>query len=86
MFYVQQERYAKEKNYLRTEQDFFLTDAELKGLPQGAQISVEATRNTYQIAITVLGESRRYIINTRDGFDRKGCSASSEELGVDTYK
>lgn len=68
MFYVQQERYAKEKNYLRTEQDFFLTDAELKGLPQGAQISVEATRNTYQIAITVPGESRRYIINNEGRF------------------
>ena len=46
MFYAQQERYAKEKSYLRTEKDFFLTDAELKGLPQGAQISVDATRNT----------------------------------------
>lgn len=68
MFYVQQERYAKEKNYLRTEQDFFLTDAELKGLPQGAQISVEATRNTYQIAITVPGEGRRYIINNEGRF------------------
>lgn len=63
MFYAQQERYAKEKNYLRTEKDFFLTDAELKGLPQGAQISVEATRNTYQIAITVPGENKRYVIN-----------------------
>ena len=71
MFYVQQERYAKEKNYLRTEQDFFLTDAELKGLPQGAQISVEATRNTYQIAITVPGESRRYIINNEGRFGQK---------------
>lgn len=68
MFYAQQERYAKEKNYLRTEKDFFLTDAELKGLPQGAQISVEATRNTYQIAITVPGENKRYVINNEGRF------------------
>lgn len=71
MFYVQQERYAKEKNYLRTEQDFFLTDAELKGLPQGAQISVEATRNTYQIAITVPVKADVTSLIMRDGFGQK---------------
>lgn len=71
MFYTQQERYAKEKNYLRTKEDFFLTDTELKDLPQGAQLSVEATRNTYQIAITkqegTAGASR-YVINNEGRF------------------
>lgn len=68
MFYAQQERYAKEKNYIRTEQDFFLTDAELQTLPQGAHISVEATRNTYRIAIAVPEEKRCYVIDDEGRF------------------
>lgn len=71
MFYTQQERYAKEKNYLRTPEDFFLTDAELKDLPAGAKLSVEATRNTYQMAITLQegsAEASRYVINNEGRF------------------
>ena len=69
MFYAQQEYYGKEHNYLRTKDSFFLTEKELKDLPAGAEITVEATRNTYRIAISNPAEGVRY--------------ARSEELGMD---
>jgi hypothetical protein len=51
MFYAQQDNYSKQHNYLRATEQFFLTDKELKDLPADARIAVEATQNTYQIAI-----------------------------------
>lgn len=68
MFYAQQDKYVKDRNYLRATENFFLTDAELKGLPQGADISVEATANTYRIAITIPQENVRYVVNNEGKF------------------
>ncbi|MEG1563403.1 MAG: sugar-binding protein [Bacteroides sp.] len=79
MFYAQQEQYAKEKNYLRAKENFFLTDAELNNLPQGAEISVEATAGTYRMAITLPAEKVRYVITNEGRF-------SKEALPVRTVK
>ena len=68
MFYAQQEYYGKEHNYLRTKDSFFLTEKELKDLPAGAEITVEATRNTYRIAISNPAEGVRYVINNEGRF------------------
>lgn len=68
MFYAQQEYYGKEHNYLRTKDSFFLTEKELKNLPAGAEITVEATRNTYRIAISNPAERVRYVINNEGRF------------------
>ena len=68
MFYAQQEKYGKDKNYLRAKENFFLTDAETKDLPQGAEIAVEATANTYRMSITLPAEKLRYVINNGGKF------------------
>lgn len=66
MFYAQLDNYRSEKNYLRSEANFFLTDAELKNLPKGSEITVEATTNAFQMGITVPSENVRYVVN-QDG-------------------
>ena len=53
MFYAQLDNYAKEKNYIRSKENFFLTEAELKDLPAGAEISVEATQRTFCMSVSV---------------------------------
>lgn len=68
MFYAQQDNYSKQHNYLRATEQFFLTDKELKDLPADARIAVEATQNTYQIAITNPAEGIRYVINNEGRF------------------
>lgn len=45
-----------------------MTDKELKALPADARIAVEATQNTYQIAITNPAEGVRYVINNEGRF------------------
>ena len=68
MFYAQQDAYRKDRNYLQTKESFFLTDAELKDLPQGAEISVEATANIYRMSITLSQEGVRYVVNNEGRF------------------
>lgn len=68
MFYAQQDRYAQEKNYLRKRADFFLTDEDLKGLPEGAEIDVEATTHTHRMSITIPQEKVRYVVNQEGRF------------------
>lgn len=68
MFYAQQENYAKQHNYLRTKENFFLTENELKDLPAGAGIEVEATRNTYRIAITDPAKALCYVVDNDGRF------------------
>lgn len=68
MFYAQQEKYGKDRNYLRAKENFFLTDAELKDLPKDAEISVEATANTYRMSISIPEEKERYVINNEGKF------------------
>lgn len=68
MFNAQQENYAKEKRYLTSKDDFCLMDAELKDLPQGTEISVDATKNMYEITITIPREKVRYVVNNEGRF------------------
>lgn len=68
MFYAQQDHYGKERNYLRATENFFLTDAELKGLPEGADVAVEATANTYRMSVTLPKEGVRYVLNNEGRF------------------
>ena len=68
MFYAQQDKYRKDRNYLRATENFFLTDAELKDLPADSEISVEATANTYRMSISIPAEKVRYVINNEGRF------------------
>lgn len=66
MFYAQLDNHAKDKNYLRNEASFFLTEAELSVLPIDSKISVEATQNTFRMAITIPELGVSYVVN-QDG-------------------
>lgn len=68
MFYAQLDYYAKEKNYLRAKENFFLTDAELQDLPVGSEISVEATSRTFCMSVTVPKEKIRYVVDQNGRF------------------
>lgn len=68
MFYAQYDNFAKEKNYLRSVENFFLTEAELKPLPEQHKITVEATQNTFRMAISVLQEGVNYVVNNDGKF------------------
>lgn len=68
MFYAQQENHAKQRDYLRAKENFFLTDNELKGLPAGAEIEVEATRNTFRMAITDPAKALCYVVDNDGRF------------------
>lgn len=68
MFYAQQEKYGKDRNYLRAKENFFLTDQELKNLPKGSEISVEATAGTYRMSISIPEKGIRYVLNNEAKF------------------
>lgn len=71
MFYAQQDHYGKQHSYLRAKENFFLTDREWEGLPQGTDIAVEATQKAYQIIITDPMEGMRYVVNNEGRFWRE---------------
>lgn len=68
MFYAQQDAHRKDRSYLLTKEDFGLTDSELKDLPAGAEIAVEATANTYRMFISLPQEQVRYVVNNEGKF------------------
>lgn len=68
MFYAQQEKYAKDKNYLRAKENFFLTDQELKDLPKDSEISIEATASTYRMSISIPAKGVCYVLNNEGKF------------------
>lgn len=68
MFYEQQAYFAKEKNYIRSVDNFFLTEAELNTLPKNSQIDMEATSRTYLISITLPDKGERYTLNHEGRF------------------
>ena len=68
MFYAQQEKYGKDKNYLRSKENFFLTDAELKDLPKNSEINVEATTHAYRISISIPEQNVCYTVNNDGRF------------------
>lgn len=68
MFYEQRATYERERNYLRTTEQFFLTEKELGALPGGAKISVEATQNTFRVIADIPGENKRYSVNEQGEF------------------
>ena len=68
MFYEQHGYHSKNKNYIRTIDNFFLTDAEYQGLPADAKLDIEATANTYIMSIALPSEGVRYILNQEGRF------------------
>lgn len=79
MFYAQQDYHRAENNYIRSINNFFLTDAELKNLPKGAEAKVEATANTFRVAVTLPSENVQYVVNNDGKF-------SVEKLQTRTVK
>lgn len=67
MFYAQLDNKAAKNNYLRTVDDFLLTDAELAALPEGGELAMEATSNAFLLSVTLLARGERYTL------DENGC-------------
>lgn len=68
MFYAQQENFARDRNYLRTPEQFFLTEKETGTLPRGTTLSVEATQNTFRVIADVPALKTRYFVNEQGEF------------------
>lgn len=67
MFYAQQDFHGSHGNYLRTVDDFILTDAERAVLPEGSELSVEATSSAFLVGATIPERGERYTV------DQNGC-------------
>ncbi|WP_299222630.1 sugar-binding protein [uncultured Alistipes sp.] len=67
MFYAQLDNKAAKNNYLRTVDDFLLTDAERATLPEGGELAVEATSNAFLLSVTLPARGERYTL------DENGC-------------
>lgn len=68
MFYAQLDNKSAKNNYLRTVEDFLLGEAELKAVPEGGKISIEATSSAFDIAITVPHSGERYTVDQNGRF------------------
>lgn len=66
MFYAQQDKYRADRNYIRSKENFFLTEQEVKDIPKDSEIIVEATTNTFRMAITIPEKKVQYVVN-QDG-------------------
>lgn len=75
MFYEQQEYFSKENNYIRSVENFFLTDTDLSSLPEDAEIDIEATSRTYLMSISLPGRGERYTLNNEGRFAIEKLSA-----------
>ena len=63
MFYAQLDNKAAKNNYLRTVDDFLLTDAERATLPEGGELAVEATSNAFLLSVTLPARGERYTLD-----------------------
>ena len=68
MFYAQLDNKTAKNNYLRTVDDFLLSDAELEALPEGGEIGVEATANAFDISITLPARGEVYTVDNNGRF------------------
>ena len=68
MFYEQREKIARERNCLRTPEQFFLTEKETRDLPEGTKLSVEATQTTFRIIADVPSAKKRYSVDEQGEF------------------
>ncbi len=66
LFYAQLDNQAQKHNYIRTADDFLLNDKERAMLPEGGEISVEATSSAFDISVSVPARNEIYHLN-QDG-------------------
>ena len=66
MFYAQLDNKSAKGNFLRTVDDFFLTDAELSSIGEDDRIDVEATSGSFLVKITLAGRKEYYAVD-QDG-------------------
>ena len=62
MFYAQLDNKSAKGNFLRTVDDFFLTDAELSSIGEDDRIDVEATSGSFLVKITLAGRKEYYAV------------------------
>ena len=71
MFYAQQDNKAAHGRYLHRTRDFRLGEAEFAALPEGGEISVEATSSTFLLGLTLPARGERYTVDQNGCFRRE---------------
>lgn len=66
LFYTQLDNRSKKNNFLRTPADFILSAEEQSWIPQGGELSVEATSTAFDLTLTVPRTGEVYNLN-QDG-------------------
>lgn len=66
LFYAQLDNHSKLGNYIRKADDFFLTPEDMKLLPAGGEIGVDATSSAFDVTVSVPQTKSIYKIN-QDG-------------------
>lgn len=63
LFYAQQDNKDKNHRYIHRVEDFSLSDKDLSLLPEGGEITIDASRSAFDITITVPARNEVYAIN-----------------------
>ena len=63
MFYTQIDNRSAKGNYLRTVEDFLLTDAERAAIPAGGEVTVDATRMAFTLGVTLPDRGEIYTVD-----------------------
>lgn len=69
LFYAQQDNYSRKRNYIRRTEDFRFTPNDLKLLPAGGEIKVEASSKAFEISIEIPSRKELYTVNQDGRFD-----------------
>lgn len=68
MFYAQQDKYTKDKNYLRRVEDFMMSKQDTENLPSQVKIDIEATSSSFLISISDLEQGVVYRVDHEGKF------------------
>ena len=96
MFYTQMDNRAAKGNYLRTTEDFLLSESELAAVPEGGELTVEATGSAFTLSVSLPARSQRYTVDHDGRFTIAGLAPRvvknwmwmrlNEEWGDDDYR
>jgi len=68
MFYAQMENHSKQGHYIRSLEQFSLTEKELASLPKGSKIDVDGANHSFRISISIPQEKTSYVIDEKGKF------------------
>lgn len=75
MFYEQLDKFAAESNYIRNVDYFYLTDKEKAYIPEGGELTVNASADAFTMSITVPSRNEVYSVDEEGRFSVKPIEA-----------